>query len=383
MQGGILLGLPFIQIGGNSALRFDLPSLSLHFFGARLMIDEFFIVLTALLFVLFLFMALTIMFGRLWCGWACPQTVLSDIVEFGKGPWRYLAALLVALIVSADIIWYFVPPYEFITMLAASPWTRWSFIVMAAILFVDLAFVRRMFCTTLCPYAKMQSVLYDERTWLIAYDPAHSHECMDCKACVCACPAGIDIRDGLKVECISCAACIDACVGRQAKKGGQSLVGYQVGDTLSTKRHMLTHPLRVNVIIMLIASALFFALLISGAATRVDFTVSVAQDLGFTAHEANAPNQLKSLTNAYRLTIINRTGTVVAYELGVKGASVKVMDELIVEGGGAKTFDIYVTMIYKDAPFSRINIEVADRSLNKWTGQEIAFPPVPIKGVVK
>ena len=225
-QAALVLGLPFLRIGGESALRFDVPTLRLHFFGASLAMDEMFPVLAAALAVTFAFLLGTLVLGRAWCGWACPQTVLSDLTA-RLDRWRRrggaraaLAWLLLALasaLAAAGLLWYFVGPRAFALGLwrgTLHPAALWSWAATGAVLFLDLAFLRARFCATACPYARLQGVLFDRHTLVVAYDAARAADCIDCGACVRCCPTGIDIRDGLQMECIACAECIDAAFGQ-------------------------------------------------------------------------------------------------------------------------------------------------------------------------
>src|SRR5512137_21900 len=244
VQAAAFLGLPFVTLRGESALRFDVPSLRLHVLGATLWMDEFFVVLLATLAFAFVFLLVTFVWGRVWGGWGCRQTILGDLTQAlaeerareRRRParlalaWGSVAA--VSLVFSAATLWYFVTPWEFLSRLAAGqlgPVLGWSWAVLGATLFLDLALVRGRFCATTCPYAKMQGVLFDRATLVVAYDDRRDAECIDCLACVRVCPTGIDIRDGLQAECIACAQCVDACAPILARYGKPTLVDYFFG----------------------------------------------------------------------------------------------------------------------------------------------------------
>jgi len=240
-QAAIFLCLPFLTVRGESALRFDVPTLRLHLFGATLWMDEFFVLLLGLLSATFVFLFVTFLWGRIWCGWSCPQTLLGDLTDSlaserarkRRRPARLALAWLtvagVSVLFSAATLWYFVPPAEFVSGLLAldlGPVLGWSWAVLGAILFLDLGFVRGRFCASACPYAKLQGVLFDRSTLVVAYDEGRDGECIDCLACVRVCPTGIDIRDGLQAECIACAQCVDACAPILARFGRPTLVDY-------------------------------------------------------------------------------------------------------------------------------------------------------------
>ena len=241
LQAVLILGLPFLKINGESALRFDIPTLKFHVFGTTLWMHEFFLVLVATIFVTLLTVFVTLLFGRVWCGWLCPQTVLVDFTPFMDRAAKrglsyraasYAATFIASTIVAASLIWYFVSPYEFIPELfrgdlGGVTWGFW--IVLTIILFLNFAVLRHKWCATVCPYAKLQGVLFDRSTLIIEMNPIRRAECINCMSCVRVCPTGVDIRKGLDVACINCAECIDACDRVMGKSNKKGLIRYAFG----------------------------------------------------------------------------------------------------------------------------------------------------------
>lgn len=342
-QAILVLGLPFLRVGGESALRFDVPSLRLHFFGASLSMDEMFPVLAAALFVTFAFLLGTLVLGRAWCGWACPQTVLSDLT--GKlerwrregGPRAALALFLLALVsalAAAGLLWYFVEPGAFASGLLRGtlhPVALWSWAATGAVLFLDLAFLRARFCATACPYAKMQGVLFDRHTLVVAYDASRAADCVDCGACVRCCPTGIDIRNGLQMECIACAECVDACQPIMRKlRRRPDLVGYFFGEPGRPRR--LARPAVLAVGALTLAS---LALLAGTALARsaLDLEAQVAPDF--------APRRTTEgqAVNAYQVSLENRGREPLSLRLeltapGAPGVGVRLRPDALTLGPG-------------------------------------------------
>jgi cytochrome c oxidase accessory protein FixG len=325
-QGLAWLGLPFVTVGGESALRLDVPAGRLHALGASFAIDEAFVVLAATLLATAAFLLVTLLWGRVWCGWSCPQTLLGDLTalvvpERRRRPrrWRrpmgFALVALVSAVVAANLLWYFVTPREFLSRLAAGtlgPVLAGSFWTLFAVLFLDLAFLRARFCATACPYAKLQGVLFDRHTLVIAYDARRDADCVDCGACVRVCPTGIDIRDGLQMECIACAACIDACTPIMARlRRAPDLVGYFHGEPGGLPR-----PLRPGAVALGVATAAALALLVATVAGRALVELSAMGDAGFAPRRAADGR----VVNAWTVALENHGRAAVAVELSARAA---------------------------------------------------------------
>ncbi len=276
---GIYLSLPWIKIGGYPAVFLDIAGRRFHLFGQVLAFQDawlLFFGITGLGFTLFF---LTSLFGRLWCGWACPQTVFLDLVyrrierwiegdavqrrKLDDAPWdtpkvikrvgKQLAFIVVSLVISHLFLAYYVSVPELWAMMRQSPWEHWSaflfVFIFSGIIYFNFAWFREQLCIVICPYGRLQSALTDDNTMVIGYDTQRGEprgkpckegvgDCIDCNRCVQVCPTGIDIRQGLQLECIGCAACIDACdtVMEKLKRPTglvryDSLVGLEGGKT--------------------------------------------------------------------------------------------------------------------------------------------------------
>lgn len=353
----VLIGLPYLQIHGESALRFDIPSLRLLFFGTSIWMADFFIILIAVIFLTFFTLFATTLFGRIWCGWLCPQTVLVDVTMFIETARRtgssrimasWLAGLLVSAVVAASLIGYFVSPYDiprvFRTGGLQAQIVVVSFIVLVVLLFLDLMVLRRRFCATVCPYAKMQGVLFDDRTLVVAYDRERADECMRCGACAKVCPVNVDIRTGPHMACIHCAECVDACTERTAATGRRSLVNYTFGPAALRRT-----GIRTNLVITGTLTVVSLAFLVYLSASRVPFDVNVQLNYNETPTIGE-----RGVTRSYVLLLRNMGTNDLVLDLSAEAASgeVRVIPDTITlpkSSTGIK-IPISITMAHAPAP---------------------------------
>ena len=248
----IYLLLPWIKVGGYPAMFLDVANRRFHLFGLTLAAQDLWLMFFLISGVGFSLFLLTSLFGRVWCGWACPQTVFLDHVFRGVerwlegdatqrraldvAPWtpskmaRRGLKQVIFFALSAGIahmfLSYFVSIPELWSMMGEAPGEHWSLFlfvfVATAILYFNFAWFREQLCIVICPYGRLQSALIDDHSLVIGYDVKRGEPrgklgtpeagyCVDCNRCVQVCPTGIDIRQGLQIECIGCSACIDAC----------------------------------------------------------------------------------------------------------------------------------------------------------------------------
>jgi cytochrome c oxidase accessory protein FixG len=307
----VALGLPFIRIDGNHIFLLSFDKKQLHLMGTAFDMQELYL-MPFLLMLLFLgIFAATSLGGRAWCGWACPQTIFRtiyrDLIESKllglrriknkqkepdlsktENKTKKVLGIIIwtclSLLAAADFLWYFVPPEDFLAYLL-NP-TEHFFLIgfvlaIAAFLVYDVIFLKEDFCVYICPYSRVQSVLYDNDTFQAIYStnrggdiynenkekiifkakdlPETTNECTTCEACVTVCPTHIDIRKGLQLECINCLECVDACTTVMGKLGKPSLV--QWSSTNAIKNDIPTKMIRKSTVMYSVALLLVIALL--------------------------------------------------------------------------------------------------------------------------
>ncbi|MDY0116176.1 MAG: cytochrome c oxidase accessory protein CcoG [Sulfurimonadaceae bacterium] len=292
----IALVLPWITVEGNHFFLLSFDKMKLHLAFVQFDMQELYLMPFLLMLMFIGIFGMTVMGGRVFCGWVCPQTVFRviyrDLIETKilglrkriknkqqepdmskpENKLKKVVAILLwtvlALIAAADFMWFFVPPEDFISYLAnpMDHLTLIGFIVgIAAFLVYDVVILKENFCVYVCPYSRIQSVLYDEHTVMALYNPhrgghiydenkekqftkqkdiqtAEPHaECTACESCVTVCPTHIDIRKGLQLECINCLECVDACTTVMGKLGKESLItwssDYEIIDQKGKTRY--------------------------------------------------------------------------------------------------------------------------------------------------
>ena len=346
----IFYGLPWLQWNGRQAVLLELSARRFYIFGAVFWPQDV-IYLTALLIIaalaLFLFTAVA---GRLWCGYACPQTVYTEIflwierkiegdrparLRLDAAPWslrkfalrasKHAAWFAVALWTGYTFVGYFTPIGDLgirATTWRLGPWESFWILFYGFATYGNAGFMREQVCKYMCPYARFQGVMFDRDTLVITYDRERGEprgarartvkprerglgDCVDCSICVQVCPTGIDIRDGLQYECIGCAACIDGCDQVMDRMGyPRGLIRYTTENALERRvdaRAIWKRVLRPRT---LVYGGLLFAVVAFAAgalALRNPLKVDVIRDRGALAREA-APGVIE---NVYRLQIMN------------------------------------------------------------------------------
>ncbi|MBW6509409.1 MAG: 4Fe-4S binding protein [Desulfuromonadales bacterium] len=352
--------LPWIQPGGVSLVRIDIPSLSLHLFGQVLRIQELYLLLLFILATGAAFLFITLVFGRVWCGWACPQTTLTDLAEWlarrcklnilanrlqGALVHQIVAQviyLLPALLVAANLLWYFIEPQRFLAGLVSGtlhPGVLITFLVITAIIYLDLALIRRLMCREFCPYGRIQSSFVDPATLTLHLPEEEKPRCIRCNSCVRTCPMGIDIRNGYQIECINCGRCLDACRQIMAKKNEPGLIYYTFGvDNRGAGALLNLRVLLLAVLLITLFSALTYATLarpraslkVSLAPTAASTIVAEQQATLFTIWINNRSNEQQK----YHLRTLSSAGAI----LEVRGHT----EDISVAAGGNQQLRLIV-----------------------------------------
>ncbi|MEP6668772.1 MAG: cytochrome c oxidase accessory protein CcoG [Chthoniobacter sp.] len=344
--------LPWIRINGHPALFLDVAHRQFHYFGLTFLGQDIwiaFFVLSGLGFCLFY---VTALLGRVWCGWACPQTVFLDFARridrwcegdattrrklhrtpssFGKTIRRFAKHslyALVSLLLAHVLLSYFVSLPRLYTMMTQAPGENWGAFVfvflIAGALWFDLAWFREQFCIVLCPYGRLQSALIDSDSLVVGYDTQRGEprgrkgtegagDCVDCLRCVQVCPTGIDIRQGLQMECIGCTACIDACDSVMTKiKRPTGLIRYDSRHGFAGKP---TRWLRPRIL-------LYTALALFGAAALTAATSTLKSAAVGLTRVTGIPYVVENgvVRNQFLVRLQNKRNAPVTFQIAIAG----------------------------------------------------------------
>lgn len=378
---------PWLEWNGRQAILFHLVERKFYLFGLVLWPqDVFYLALLLIIsaYALFLFTAIA---GRLFCGYACPQTVYSEIfmwvenkiegdrsarMKLDKGPLsgrklrlkaiKHFIWLAISLWTGFTLVGYFTPVSELLQALPFnfSGWELfWTFFY-GGFCYMQAGFLREQVCKYMCPYARFQAVMFDPDTLVITYDPERGEprgarkkgvdasslgDCVDCGLCVTVCPTGIDIRKGIQYECIGCGACIDACDPVMAKVGKPvGLIRYTTENALEKHfgpKEVVRHILRPRILLYTAILVGIVAATVWSLATRVPLKVDVIRDRSILAREADDGR----IENVYNLKIMNTTEAPKRYRMTVNGLDgVEIVGEQSVDVDSAENHEITIVV---------------------------------------
>ncbi len=351
-------GVTWIQYDGRQAVLFDLPNRQFHIFGLTFWPQDFMLLSWLLIILAFTLFFVTVFAGRLWCGYSCPQFVWTWLfmwaeritegdrnkrMRLDKQPMstekavrktaKHLIWILIAIASAVAFVGYFSPIRELIPDIMAwdlGPWETWWLAFFTVATYGNAGWLREQVCIYMCPYARFQSVMFDQDTLIISYDEVRGEprgsrkksadkeasglgDCIDCHACVHVCPVGIDIRDGLQYECVACGACVDACDDMMDRMGYErGLVRYTTEHALKGNKTKLLRPRLIGYFVALIVMFGAFAWAIGD---RVPLEVDVIRDRGQLYN--NTPSGL--IENIYTLKIANKEQVDHRYSISVSG----------------------------------------------------------------
>lgn len=379
---GLFTALPYVPVGGRPAILLDVLRREFTILGTTFLPTDTVLLMLFLLGTFLGIFWLTAVYGRVWCGWGCPQTVYMELVyrpleRLIEGPLaaqerldrhplhprrlaKHAVFLAVSMFLAHTFLAYFVGVESLARWVTRSPVEHpIAFLVMAgttALMLLDFGLLREQVCVVACPYGRFQSVLLDRRSLIVGYDARRGEprgrardrrrggvygDCIDCGACVLTCPTGIDIRDGLQMECVHCTQCIDACDAVMDRIGRpRGLIRYTSRDELAGAPRRILRPRVVAYPLLLLAvfGALGWAL-----AHRPAAEVTVLRGIG----EPYTLLPSGEVSNQIRVKIVNRDRLDHAYRIGLDQAEglrlVAPDNPLHVGAGRAATTSVFVT----------------------------------------
>ena len=373
---GLFYCVVWLQWDGRQAVLWDLPARKFYVFGLVLWPQDF-VYLTGLLVMaglsLFLFTALA---GRLWCGYACPQTVWTETflwiermvegdrqrqMKLDREPWslrkvrikavKHLIWIVFALFTGFTFVGYFTPIRELgaeVLTLSTGPWEAFWVLFYGFATYGNAGWMREQVCKYMCPYARFQSAMFDKDTLIVSYDGRRGEprggrrrgmdprgaglgDCIDCDICVQVCPTGIDIREGLQYECISCSACIDGCNSVMDKMGyAPGLIRYTTQNALEGRT---TRVLRPRIFIYTALLLVVTGLIAWSILTRLPVALDVIRDRNRLFRETDDG----MIDNVYTLKVINMDRSPHEYTItanGIEELELEMDDRRIAVGAG-------------------------------------------------
>lgn len=363
---------PIIKINGNPFLMFNVIERKFSIFGNIFYPQDFHIFLFGMLIVLVCIVLFTAVYGRVWCGWTCPQTIFMELIfrrieyliegdwtqqkKLNEGPdtdakaWKKVLKhsifLLISFIISNLFLSYLIG-FDALVKIATDPIDQHivgfiSILVFTLVFYFVFAYVREIVCTSICPYGRMQGVLLDDNSVTVAYHVARGEprgkvrkgdttpkgDCIDCSLCVHVCPTGIDIRKGPQLECVSCTACIDACdaVMEKINKPKRLIGFYTMAEAEGTETEQIGKKRNTRAIIytgiLVVLMGIFGFMIFS----RSDLDGRMLRAKGSTYQKRDDG----TVTNLYSLEIINKTSKDVDFELVSKtpGVTIQVVNPI-------------------------------------------------------
>ncbi|KQS27938.1 cytochrome c oxidase accessory protein CcoG [Dyadobacter sp. Leaf189] len=382
----MLFAMPFVKIDGQPVLLLNVLERKFIIFGIFIGPQDYWLFgLMMLSFMVFIVLFTTV-FGRLWCGWACPQTVFMEMVfrkiEYAiegdatkqkllnKAPWtsdkiikkgtKYFLFLVVSFLI-ANLLLSYVLGVDELSKVISEPLedhlTLFAGIVaFTAVFYFNFAWLREQACTVVCPYGRLQSVFIDRNTIAVAYDHERGEQrgklhknqertigdCIDCHQCVAVCPTGIDIRNGLQMECVNCTACIDACDSIMDKVGFEKgLIRYTSENAIENKTRKLITPRVIGyaAILLVLWSGLGFMV-----ASRSDTQTSLLRAPGTQYIE----NQDGTISNLYTFKIFNKTNKLIKPTIKLKDPAGKLIfagnPDLTLQPAGMSEGTVFINM---------------------------------------
>jgi len=395
----LLFSSPFIKVNGEQLILLNVIERKFVFFGVIFWPQDFYLFVLAILTFMVFIVMFTAIFGRVWCGWACPQTIFMEMVfrkvenwiegdyihqqKLDAGPLtlekilkkgtKHFIFILISFLISNIFLAYIIGSDELIKIMTEPIGEHTSgFIsiwIFTFVFYIVFSYIRELVCTVICPYGRLQGVLLDNQSIIVAYDyergeprgkilkntDQHLGDCIDCKLCVHVCPTGIDIRNGTQLECINCTACIDACDMVMEKVHRPTrLIGFMSEDQIKSKSafKLSKKVYAYSVVFLILVSVLSYLLL-----TRSDIETTVLR-AGGTLYQLRDDG---TVSNLYNAELVNKTSGNVNFEMKAEDDDVKIQfirKETEIKKGSIVKVTFFVIRPQKDIEKYKSEIEI-------------------------
>jgi cytochrome c oxidase accessory protein FixG len=417
----VFFGLPFIKIDGHPLILINVVESKFILFGKIFWPQDFFIFAVGMIAFILFIVLFTVVFGRLFCGWVCPQTIFMEFYfrkiewliegtpsqqkKLNAAPWtgvkvfkktlKHFLYLLFSFLIAHTFLSYIIGVDELRRLMGEGIMENFGLfagLVFFTLLFYGVfAFIREIVCTTICPYGRLQGVMFDKNTLLVGYDYNRGEprgfikkndtnekplgDCIDCKKCVQVCPTGIDIRDGVQLDCVNCTACIDACDEVMLKIGrAPELIKFTSENLLEkNEKYKINFRAKAYCVLLLAVIGLLVAIIMNNK--NIEIKVNRAKGQTFTQQDAN-------IINIYDAKILNKTNfdlknvTIAVDDLAEATLQVIGTDKHSAKKQGITTNTIMISMPAKsitkrskDIVFVlKVDGKVIDKSTSKFLG---------------